>query len=379
MAKPEKGKKMGCSKVAKPVRCKKNVSVQSAVNSPAPERARYVVPGDDVEDADLVFSAVDWPLCERSRYLDPQLSERTRILAAVFGRMQVPPAVGLAAWAQSGLFSDDPNVVLDRLPGNDNKKKRQSMRLLPAMTRQTIKDMADDSEISDDDFFISTQPMIHDVVKYAVTESQANANAKAAGAAFRSSSAVTHDSGRRKSKTDFSRRGTFSEPEDYNAVIEESRRQEEQEALDLPWRCQVPVGKVVARRQPCGHKLKSERGCTQHAITVHNGFCFFKHAVSKIERKEQISLADFAADSAVSAAPAAVVVPAAAAAAAPAAVVVPAAAAAAPAAVASSRRKRCSICKRLYLPGTYIKHTENKLHREAMRNIPALLEDEYDV
>ena len=197
-AKPGKGKKKGSSKVAKPVKSKSKASAQPAVDSLAPERARYVVPGDDVEDEDLEFLPDNWPLCERSRYLDPQLSERTRILAAVFARMQVPPSVGLAAWAQSGLFSDDPNVVLDRLPGNEKDRKRESMRLLPARTRQTIKDMADDSDISDDDFFIQSQPMIHQVVKFSVTESQANANAKA-GAAARSSSAAVHASGRRKS------------------------------------------------------------------------------------------------------------------------------------------------------------------------------------
>ena len=343
---------------AKPGKSKKKASPQSAVDPPVvEERARYAVPGDDVEDEDLEFLPDNWPLSQRSRYLDPSLSERTRILAAVFARMQVPPSVGLSAWALSGLFSDDsPNVVLDRLPGNEQKQKRQSLRLLPAKTRQTIKDMADDSDISDDTFFIDTQPMIHTVVRYGVTESQANANAKA-GAASRSSEAAVHPSGKRKSKTEYARKGTYSTPADYNALIAESQRQEDREASLLPWRCQVPVGKVVARRQPCGHKLKSERGCTKHALSMHNGLCHFINAVTKVERKEQIN---DAVRTAAVAAVAAVAVPAAA----PAAPAAPAPAAVA--APAASRKQKCDVCKGFYSMGTYGEHIKRKRHRTAL-------------
>ena len=124
-------------------------SVKAAKKKPSPalppisdKKKVYVVPGDDVEDEDLVFSRDNWSLSERTRFLDPSLSERTRILGAIFARMQVPPSVGLASWALSGLFSDDPNVVLNRLPGADNDQKRQSQRKLPGVTRKTILDMA---------------------------------------------------------------------------------------------------------------------------------------------------------------------------------------------------------------------------------------------
>jgi hypothetical protein len=117
---------MGSSKAAKPVRCKKKASIQSAVDSPAPERARYVVPGDDFEDADFV----------RAQQISGSAAfgAHPHLGCSICQNASTP--FSLAAWAQSGLFSDDPNVVLDRLPGNDNKKKRQSMRLLLAMTRQ---------------------------------------------------------------------------------------------------------------------------------------------------------------------------------------------------------------------------------------------------
>ena len=355
---PGRGKRarpVTSSKAAKPGKSKKKASPQSAVDSPVEERARYVVPGDDVEDEDLEFLPDNWPLCERSRYLDPSLSERTRILAAVFARMQVPPSVGLNAWALSGLFSDNsPNVVLDRLPGNEKKQKRQSLRLLPGKTRQTIKDMADDSDISDDTFFIDAQPMIHDVVRYGVTESQANANAKA-GAATRSSGAAVHASGRKKSKTEYARVGTYSTPADYNAVIEESKRQEDQDASLLPWRCQVLVGKVVARRQPCGHKLKSERGCTKHATSMHNGLCHFINAVTNVERKEQINAA-----AAAPAAPAP-------------------AAAAAPAAPAKNRKEQCKICDGKYPHGTYTLHVRRKRHRTALQARLAAIDADFSV
>jgi hypothetical protein len=70
---------------------------------------RYIVPGDDVEDEDLEFQDVNWPLCERMRSLDPAFTERTRILAAIYAARQVSPQVGLSCWplAAAQLFQLD--------------------------------------------------------------------------------------------------------------------------------------------------------------------------------------------------------------------------------------------------------------------------------
>jgi hypothetical protein len=110
-------------------------------------------------------------------------------------------------------------------------------------------------------------------------------------------------------------------------------------------------------------------------MSMHNGLCHFINAVTKEERKEQLSLA-IAADApvVVAAAPP----PAAAAAPAP-------AAAAAPAPVpAPKKRKRCDICSGLYAPGTYPAHILKGRHKEAIKKLYPANEsaehaDEYDV
>jgi hypothetical protein len=264
----------------------------------AAPKVRYVVPGDDVEDEDLEFQNVNWPLCERMRFLDPALTERTRILAAIYAARQVSSHVGMSCWALSGLFSDDPEVVLSRLPGTEKQQNRASKRILPRVTRQTIRDLADDSDISDDTFFINAQPMVHafsvnisshhfhslqvhKVIRYSVTESQANADAKA-GAAARKSTGE-----RRKSRTEHARTGTFSEASDYDKVIAEHQRQQDENNAAFPWRCQVMVG-TGKKKHVCGHKVKTPRGCTNHAIAIHNRMCHFLHAVTNQERKETI-------------------------------------------------------------------------------------------
>jgi hypothetical protein len=124
---------------------------------------------------------------------------------------------------------------------------------------------------------------VHKVIKYSVTESQANADAKAGAAA--------HDTrksgGRKKSRTEHARTGTFSSTADYDRVIDEHQRQQDEDKTAFPWRCQVIVG-TGKKKHACGHKVKTMRGCTNHAIAIHNRMCHFLNALTDEERKETI-------------------------------------------------------------------------------------------